>query len=250
MTLAITSLTALCYTGVTDAKTIQILLLPGLGGDHRMAYPQKELPYDVISCDLIEMHNYETIAHYAARFKDHLASLKIIDASRPLFLGGFSFGSSVAEELSAHIRCNGIIIIGGLVHGRELRSLIRFVGLHIIHRIPSIIFVLAIPFIRLFMRTYTKLSTFDIDLCIAMYKKFSKNLFRNAGNAVAKWDGRDTQISTLRIHGEGDQIIRPPKPGQNVILVPTAKHLVHFAQPAFVNRTIEEFVDRTMRRTG
>jgi pimeloyl-ACP methyl ester carboxylesterase len=235
---------------VSDPRDIQILLLPGLGGDHRMALPQLPLPYSIASHDLVEMHDTETMEEYAARFLKLLLREKIIDTSRALFIGGFSFGSAVAQEISKMTRCNGVIIIGGLTSGKEFRDGIRYVGLHIIRHVPNIVFTVVTPFIRLFLRQYTKLSKSDADLCINMYRKFSKRLFREAYHLAAKWNGQALNCPMLRIHGAEDQIIRPPKMDENVILVATAKHLVNLSHAKQVNRSIQDFVDRTMRGTG
>ena len=216
-----------------------------------MVRPQLALPYSIISHDLTQMHDTETIEEYAARFLKRLLSEQIIDTTRPLFLGGFSFGSAVAQELSMHLRCDGVIIVGGLQNGRELRETVRYVGMHIIRHTPDIVFHLATPIVRLILRHYTKLSKTDVHLCINMYRKFSKRLFRNAYYSTTHWQGREVHCPMLRIHGADDQIIRPPQKhvdmAENVILVATAKHLVNFSHANAVNRAIEDFVDRTMR---
>jgi pimeloyl-ACP methyl ester carboxylesterase len=228
-------------------ERIQVLLLPGLGGDRRTSVPQQQLPYDVVSCDLIEMFADESIERYAIRFGEHLLASGIIDPSRPLVLGGYSFGSAVAEVLSSHLPCRALLIIGGIRHGAELRGVVHFVGRRLALHLPNLLFNAATPIIRLFLRSYTKLTKSDVELCTNMYRNFSRSLFRRAYHALSIWRGCEITVPTLRIHGAEDQIVRPPAPSQNVLLVPTAKHLVNFSARETVNRAIVEFVDSTMR---
>ncbi|MDP4198837.1 MAG: alpha/beta hydrolase [Bacteroidota bacterium] len=247
---------------MAEARKIQIVLIPGLGGDHRMAYPQKDLPFDLITPDLIEMKPAETLPEYARRFGEHLIGGRLIDNTQPLFLAGYSFGSAIALELAPTFQPNGVILIGGLVSGGELRPIVRYFGLHFVRHIPLIAFTLATPVIRKFMRRNSEVPERDLDSCMVMYKDFSRNLFRAAYHAVAHWrlersdipSSRPFTIPILRIHGECDQIITCPTANSNdnedLLIILGAKHLINFARREAVNRAIENFIDRTMQDTA
>ena len=233
---------------------IQLLILPGLGGDHRMAYPQLTLPYRIITPDLIEMRGGETLEEYSRRFGECLLASQAISLSQPLFLAGYSIGSAIAIEMASIFRPKGVIVIGGLRSGRELRPLVRFFGKHIVTHMPLFAFGLAAPLIRFVMRRNSGIPERDVDLSHAMYRAFSRQLFRTGYETVAKWEGlmsdgqRPRSAPLLRIHGEHDHIISCPPERNDVVTLKKAKHLVHFAQPQEVNRLIEDFIDRAMRQ--
>lgn len=239
-------------------QKIQLLILPGLGGDHRMAAPQLALPFEVITPDLIEMNPGETLADYALRFAGQLLEARSISLHRPLFIAGYSFGSAIALELVSILKPRGVILIGGLTSGSELRPHVRFFGKYVVKHVPLFAFILATPIIRFVMRrnsgdhAWPQISESDLDLCIAMYRAISPRFFRAAYASLAKWDGVPSVgagiVSTplLRIQGQHDQIILCPTRNDEVVVFAGAKHLVHFARPLEVNRLIRNFIDRTM----
>ncbi len=240
---------------VPEQKT-QLLIVPGLGGDHRMATPQLALPYEVIRPDLIEMNPGETMADYALRFAGQLLEAHAISSHRPLFIAGYSFGSAIALELVSILKPRGIILIGGLTSGSELRPLVRFFGKYVVKHVPLFAFILATPIIRFVMRRNSQISESDLDLCIAMYRAISPGFFRAAYASLANWKPRHAPtlgaggviMSTplLRIHGQDDQIISCPTRDDGIVVFAGAKHLVHFARPREVNWLIQNFIDRTM----
>jgi pimeloyl-ACP methyl ester carboxylesterase len=80
-----------------------------------------------------------------------------------------------------------------------------------------------------------------------MYHDLPAGLFRAGFEALTEWKGHTLQIPLFRIHGEKDQIIRCPSPGENVIVVKRAKHLVGQANPKIVNAAIERFITGVLR---
>src|SRR5947208_3499290 len=86
-----------------NPKNIQLLLLPGLGGDHRMTHHQLALPYEFITPDYIPMKEAESLAAYAKRFSEYLVRSNALDLDRPLFVAGYSFGSAIAQEISSDL---------------------------------------------------------------------------------------------------------------------------------------------------
>ena len=123
-------------------KQIQLLVLPGLGGDRRMAYPQLSLPYQLITPDYFALNRNESLSNFAKRFGEHLIATHTIDRSRPLIIAGYSFGSAIAQELAQWLDCKGLILIGGLRCGRELHPFIRWFGIKIAPRLPLIVYYL------------------------------------------------------------------------------------------------------------
>jgi pimeloyl-ACP methyl ester carboxylesterase len=231
----------------TNPKNIQLLLLPGLGGDHRMTHHQMALPYSVIAPDFIAMHRGETLTAYAKRYGEYLVSSKILDADRPIFLAGYSFGSAIAQELTRDIPTLGVIIIGGLFHYSEIKPFIRFFGHYISGLLPRFIYRAAEPFVPVVMRVVSGIPRNDIELARVMYHDLPTDFFRHGYQALARWIGCTIDAPMLRIHGEHDQIILCPRTTENVVVIPNTKHLIGHAQPRRVNEEIIKFVERVMQ---
>ena len=232
---------------------IQVLLLPGLGGDHRMAYPQLSLPYQLITPDLITLNRNESLTNYSRRLWEHLLTKYEIDLSRPLFLGGYSFGSAVAQEMAGLAGCNGIILIGGLRSGYELHPFIRWFGIKVALRVPLILYYfigLALPPA---LRRLSEISEADIRLCQQMYLAFPRGMFRRGFKVLSLWEGHPVTIPLLRIQGAHDHIVSNISPEEALIAIDGAKHLVNFSKSEIVNREIVRFIDELLverDRTG
>ena len=222
---------------------IQLLILPGLGGDHRMAYPQLALPYHCITPDYIPIEPNETIEIYAARFGDYLAKEHAIGNDRPLFLAGYSFGSAVAQELSRTMESSGVILIGGLRSASELNPLVRWFGRVIAHRLPLIVYRMAGILLPPTMGRLSLISNRDITLCQQMYLELPRGMFRAGYTLLSEWKGCSVNVPMLRIQGNSDHIISNISPKEKMIRVEGAKHLVGFSNPETVNREIEQFIE-------
>jgi pimeloyl-ACP methyl ester carboxylesterase len=229
-------------------SNIQLLILPGLGGDHRMAYPQLALPYQCITPDYIPIEPDETIERYAARFNDYIMAKNTIDRSRPLFLAGYSFGSAIVQEMSRMLAPNGVILIGGLKSGRELNSFVRWFGLHIALRIPFIMYHMAGTILPPAMQQLSEISSMDIRLCQQMYLELPQGIFRTGYKLLAEWEGCPVTVPMLRIQGGNDHIISNISPAETMVRVKGAKHLVGFSHAEIVNKEIERFIDQVMSR--
>ncbi len=235
-----------------NPKHIQLLFLPGLGGDHRMAHTQRALPYTLIAPDYIPFERGESLADYAKRFCERLLAAHEIDLARPLFIAGYSLGSAIGQEMTKYISVRGLILIGGLFSSRELRLIPRLFGRYISRWLPLWVYRAAEIFITPVMRMVSGLSEQEIQLAHAMYHDLPRGLFREGYRALAHWQasltmrGCEIAVPFIRIHGELDHIITCPKPGQNIIVILSAKHLVGQSRPAMVNAAIEDFITRTM----
>src|SRR5262245_56678741 len=79
--------------GVTDQR---LILLPGLGVDHRLYIPQQDVFPRLEVPRWIPQVDGESLPQYAAR----LAGTIRVEAGEPYYLGGASFGGMLALELA------------------------------------------------------------------------------------------------------------------------------------------------------
>ena len=214
-----------------------------------MTHHQLALPYDVITPDFISMHPSESLTNYAKRFGQYLVNAKIVDLKRPLFVGGYSFGSAIAQELALDLPARGVLIIGGLLHYSDIKPFIRFFGHYISGWLPAWVYRASEPFVPVVMRLVSGIPHDDIKLARVMYHELPSNLFRRGYQALARWRGCDLQLPMLRMHGEHDQIILCPESTKDVIVIKDKKHLIGHAAPQIVNDEIEKFIESVMSKS-
>ena len=227
-------------------KDIQLLILPGLGGDHRMAHSQLTLPYECITPDYIPFEKGESLVDYSYRFYAHILNVHTIDLDRPFFIAGYSLGSAIGMELAKYLPVRGLILIGGPMSGRVIRLIPRLFGKYFCWWLPLWVYRSAEIFVAPVMRLVSGISEHEIKLAGVMYHELARGLFREGYRALVEWPGCDVDVPFIRIHGEFDQIITCPKPGDHVRIIPRTKHLVGQARPKPVNAAIEQFITRVM----
>jgi pimeloyl-ACP methyl ester carboxylesterase len=230
-------------------KQIQLLILPGLGGDHRMAHSQLSLPYDCIAPDYIPFYPGESLGAYSRRFGEMLLSEHKIDPSRPLFIAGYSLGSAIGQEMARFIPVRGLILIGGLLSSNEIRFIPRLFGRYVCWWLPQWVYRASEIFIAPVMQRVSGISKQEIELAGVMYHDLARGLFQEGYRAISKWRGCEIEVPFIRIHGELDHIISCPKVGDKVVIIPSAKHLVGQASPEAVNKAIEHFIKHEMSLT-
>jgi pimeloyl-ACP methyl ester carboxylesterase len=207
-----------------------------------MTHSQRPLPYRLITPDYIPFEHNETLEDYAGRFAESLLAERAIELSMPLFIGGYSLGSAIGMELTKHLPARGIVLIGGFMTSNEIRFIPRTFGRYVSSWLPLWVYRAAEVFIAPAMLMISGLSRAEIKLAGVMYHELARGLFREAYHALSIWKGCAISVPYSRIHGEQDQIIRTPKPGPNVTIIPKAKHLVGQARPGPVNEAIKSFI--------
>ncbi len=225
---------------------IQLLLLPGLGGDHRMAHTQLSLPYSLITPDYIPFERDETLAAYAKRFCKHLLKTHEIHLDHPLFIGGYSMGGAIGTELTQYLPARGLILIGSLRSSDDIGLIPRVFGKYISGWLPLWGYRALDWLIGPVMRKYSGIGEYEVMLCVAMYSDLPHGFFRSAYYALSNWKGANIKVPCVRIHGANDHIITCPKAEANVIIIPNSKHLVGQTKAGLVNEAIEIFISQVM----
>ncbi|MFZ1934503.1 MAG: thioesterase domain-containing protein, partial [Thermoguttaceae bacterium] len=81
-------------------STLQLILLPGLGADHRLLEPQRAAFPQLIVPPWIPPRKHESLPQYAERMAQTVAPPHDV----PLVLGGVSFGGMLAYEMARWLK--------------------------------------------------------------------------------------------------------------------------------------------------
>ncbi len=224
----------------------RIVLFPGLGADPRMFDRQQRYFGDDLECPAwLQPEADEPFDDYARRWAGEL--LPAPGDTRPLFLGGVSFGGMVAMQMAQHLRAKAVILIGSCrsTAAKPPRwQVARKIG----DLIPRWLFgrrVLAAG--GLWVSLLDHLDGPHRSLMMAMGADSDPDRIRWSGHACADWVFDENMIPGFppvhQVHGRLDAII-PLHPGDPDTVIPDGRHLIPFSHPDTVNRYIMDVIRR------
>jgi len=234
---------------MTTNEEVQLVIIPGIGEDNRMAYPQHSLPYNIIALGYIEPLPKESLAEYSKRYAQLLIETNTIDLTKPLFLMGVSLGGAIVQEMSCAIKANGVILISTYRSSKELGSPLPFLGKYVSPLLPKAVYQFATLLAAFVIPTFAKLSKEDLALCSAMYRDHPKNWFRRFCYMATTWPGCTLHTPKLRIHGAKDPIMPHWKRDEIDILIPDDMHMCNLTNKELVNVKIQEFITSQLSTT-
>ncbi len=224
----------------------RIVLFPGLGADPRMFHRQKRRFGDDLQCpSWLPPQPGEAFEAYARRWARQLQPEP--GDTRPLFLGGVSFGGMVALRVAEHLKPRAVILIGSCRSGRARPPRWR-VARRVGHMIPLTLFGRhAFAAAALWVSLLDQLDSQHRSLLVKMAAESHPDLIRFGGDACADWDfdehNRPGFPPIHQVHGQHDAII-PLCPGDPGTVIPDGRHLIHFSHP----HTVERFILDVIRR--
>jgi len=222
---------------IRTADPPRLILIPGLGADHRLfhfqkaAFPHLEVP------PWLEPAPRESLAEYGRR----MAAAIRPDPARPLVLGGCSFGGMVAQEMARHLPARCVILIGscrepGAV-ARHLRNL-EFSSRHV----PGALINRGRPLAAAMIARAERLPKPQQDLVTAMVDDAPLPLVRWSARAIFEWPGAlDLPTPVFAVHGARDTAIRARRAKPQEI-IPGAGHILALSHPDRVNSFIASHI--------
>lgn len=222
----------------------RLVLLPGLGADHRLFRPQLAAFSNARCPRWIEPRRDESLPAYAARFSP------AIPTDKPFVLVGFSFGGMVALELARSLppedRPLGVLLISGVRSARAISNTFKIQqAIGSLVPAPLAHTVIAGPLSSLFARR-DRLSAEHTVWLREMASDIDIRFLRWAARASARWthDGR-VPVPVAHIHGRRDPVIpyvaHPELPDGEATLL-DAGHLITWTAASTVNAFLEDRV--------
>lgn len=217
----------------------QLILLPGLGTDHRLLEPQRrEFPQLAVPAWIPPQGN-ESLPDYAGRMA---ANVRPADDA-PLILGGVSFGGMLAYEMARHLKPHAVVLIASCRTRRGLRPVYR-AGRRLLPLIPvrawDVAKLLAGPFVRL----QAGVPAGRRKLAVAMFRESDSRFMHWVLRAILHWHPHPLEGTPVcQIHGGRDLLI-PARRVEADQVIPDGGHLINVTHAGHVNA----FLRRAMQR--
>jgi len=221
-----------------------LILLPGLGADHRLFEDQKSIP-GVQVATLPRPVSGESFRTYAIRTWSELLP------AEPVWAGGFSFGGMLAleaaREASFRSRFKGIVLISSCRSRRAITDGFR--------RQQALTGWIPAPIAAFGARAFlggsfirkNGISGRHADLVRAMAAELDVVALRCGARACAEWDFEGPEkeypeLAVRQIHGARDSVI-PPLPGDADTVLADAGHLLQYTHAEDLNQWLLGVLD-------
>lgn len=211
-----------------------VVLLPGLGADHRLFRWQYEVVPDLIVPPWPEPKPEDSLSTFAARLADG------IPRSDALYVGGSSFGGMVALELAAFVRPRGVILIGSCTGPASLSPLARELQA-VAKALPVRAFHPRRWSLPLVLPKFGQLDRDDRSLFMTMARNTPASFLKWGIEAMLSWRPTPATVRIHHIHGSADRLIplRRVRPDR---VVPGGGHLLSLTHPQEVNAFLAESI--------
>lgn len=210
-----------------------LILLPGLGADHRFLARQLAAFPSAIIPRWLPPEKRESLPHYAERMAASVAH----QLSGPAVVAGVSLGGMVALEMARHLPFGGArcaVLIGSCRHPSAVNALLRC-SERLARPIPERVLSWSLIGAPLVLGRGVKLPAEDRRLLVKMVQETPLSFVKWGARAVLEWRGHDDPSIPIRsIHGSRDWVILPAKAKPDVI-VDGAPHVLNVSHPREVN---------------
>ena len=223
----------------TMSSTFQLILLPGVGADHRLLEPQRAAFPQLVVPPWIPPRKNESLPQYAARMAETVSPLRDV----PLILGGVSFGGMVAYEMARHLKPDAVVLIASC---RTRKSLwpIYSLGRWLLPLIPiqawNVAKLLSGPVLRIKHRR----SVAKRELLTAIFKQSDSRFMHWVLQAILSWEPMPLAgTPVFQIHGGRDCVI-PTRRVKADVLIPNGGHLINLTHADEVNALLRHALNK------
>jgi pimeloyl-ACP methyl ester carboxylesterase len=219
-----------------DVASARLILLPGLGADHRLfgplrgTFPRLEVPA------YPPPERGESLARFAERLAERL------DPRPPFHLGGSSMGGMIALEMARRLRPEALFLIGSCRDGRAIAAGRSVIG-RVLPRLPTFLYRLGRIAAPRMVGQWGRMSPGHRRLFLRMLADCSPGFLKWGMTAILSWPGPPAgagpRCPVHHIHGGADPLL-PPRFVKPDEIIEGAGHLIALTRPGRVARFIRE----------
>ena len=226
-------------------KAVELILLPGLGADHRLFTPQAAVFDNLTIPPWIPPEHGESLQQYASRLAE------TIEHKGPYVLGGISLGGMIAHEMAAHLAARGhgprgLVLIATCRTRSGLRNWYRGLA-PAAACLPAAINV-SKPIAPWAARLFSRLPAETRQLSVRMFQKADSRFMQWGLSAILRWrPSAAADLLTQQIHGRLDRVI-PIRNVQPDRVIEDGGHLINLTHPQQVNKFIGEVIVNSQSR--
>jgi pimeloyl-ACP methyl ester carboxylesterase len=211
----------------------RLVLLPGVGADHRLFGPQAEAFPNMVVPEWIEPEPDESLEAYAERFAAAL------DIERPFYLGGASFGGMAALELARHTEPEAVFLLGSCRSGRSVPAFLRFLE-RVSRLVPDDALELSQGVLPRIAGLVEGLDGDNARIFIDMYVGTPLSRIRWTTQAIMGWSFEaELACPVHHIHGARDTVL-PLKLVEPDEVIPDGGHMITLTHGDVVNAFLAE----------
>jgi len=216
-----------------------LILLPGLGADHRQFGPQRGAFPGLVVPPWIAPRLRESLAGYAARMA------ATVPHGPDVVLGGSSFGGMAAYEMARHVRPKAVVLIGSCRSPWGVRPGLRLFR-PAVPLVPVASLRIAKRLVPAAARIFSSLGPERRKVCVAMFRDADPRFVKWAIGAVLRWrpGPPSAGVPVRQIHGAKDRVL-PAARAQADVLIPGGGHVINLTHAEQVNRFLRDVVGET-----
>jgi len=221
-------------------RPFRLVLMSGLGADHRLLDPQRQAFPDLLVPAWIRPVEQESLSQYAARLAES------IPRDRPLILGGVSLGGMLACEMATLVRPAAVVLIASCRAPQSLCGLVRVLR-PLAAVCPQWAFRGSQQAAPAFLGRLSRGRTDRGKLLLDMYRRSDPAFLQWACRAVLHWRPSPVEgVRVFHIHGGRDRLIPASRVWADRY-VPRAGHLVNMTHAEEVNAFLRQVVQQVIQ---
>jgi pimeloyl-ACP methyl ester carboxylesterase len=209
------------HGALCDGSVGRVMLIPGMGADHRLFDGIQLSGHQVVRTNWIPHHTTDDLQAYAARFAAHYA----ITSNDTLI--GVSMGGIIAGTMAQVVAPRRLVRISSCTSTRQLSPMISAVGS--LGRITPFEIARLLP---------QGLLPQHRQLALAMFEEQDMGFIRWACSAIMRWPGVPDRPDAVVIHGSADRVFPLRRQPRVDVVVPDGGHLMVLDRAAEVEAAI------------